>query len=162
MLPSSSKWLDDVEGRGFGQTVKIDNSLISRHGVVPLWTMRICVLLLRVMKKLSKDQNQQAATERELYTLTPVTPPLDSRPGVVPTWIRLPKSGSLCPYTGLSRSGLNSIILGTNPPVKSVSLKKRYAIRGTRLIHLASLLEYIEGMADSQCNEHRKEVKSNE
>jgi hypothetical protein len=31
-----------------------------------------------------------------------------------------------------------------------VSLKKRYAIRGTRLIHLGSLLEYIDGVAAAQ------------
>lgn len=67
-----------------------------------------------------------------------------------PIWIRLPKTGQLCPYTGLSRSAMNALILGNNPPVRSVSLKKRWAIRGTRLIHLQSLLAYIEGMAAAQ------------
>jgi hypothetical protein len=47
---------------------------------------------------------------------------------------------------------MNSLILGNNPPVKSVSLRKRYAIRGTRLIHLESLLAYLESVADSQNN----------
>jgi hypothetical protein len=45
---------------------------------------------------------------------------------------------------------MNGLILGPNPPVKSVSLKKRYAVRGTRLIHLGSLLEYIDAIANSQ------------
>ncbi|MEP6669524.1 MAG: hypothetical protein ABJF10_10250 [Chthoniobacter sp.] len=45
---------------------------------------------------------------------------------------------------------MNALILGQNPPVRSVSLKKRYAIRGSRLIHLGSLLEYIEGVAAAQ------------
>jgi len=45
---------------------------------------------------------------------------------------------------------MNGLILGANPAVKSVSLKKRYAIRGTRLIHLGSLLAFIETMANSQ------------
>lgn len=113
------------------------------------------------MKKPSQNQNQQDVTGRELYTLAPVTPPLDSRPGVVPTWIRLPKSGHPCQYTGLSRSGMNALILGPNPPVKSVSLKKRYAIRGTRLIHLGSLLEFIETMANSQGNQPKKGGEEN-
>ena len=70
--------------------------------------------------------------------------------GVVPIWVRLPHSGKPCPFTGLSRSALNSLILGNKPLVKSVSLRKRYAIRGTRLIHLRSLLEYIDGVAAAQ------------
>lgn len=77
----------------------------------------------------------------EASQVTPVTQPI---------WIRLPKSGKLCPWTGLSRSALNALILGPTPLVKSVSLKKRYQVRGTRLIHLGSLLEYIEGMAAAQ------------
>ena len=56
---------------------------------------------------------------------------------------------------------MNALILGANPPVKSVSLKKRYAVRGTRLVHLGSLLEYIEAMASSQGNQPRNEVKEN-
>lgn len=72
----------------------------------------------------------------------------------MPVWIGLPKSGTVCRYTGLSRSGLNALILGKNPPVKSVSLKQRYAVRGRRLIHLQSLLDYIEGMATAQAAEN--------
>ena len=113
------------------------------------------------MKKPSQNQNQQGHNERELYTLAPVGPPRESIPVVPPTWIRLPKSGRLCPYTGLSRSGLNALILGTKPPVKSVSLKKRYAVRGTRLIHLGSLLAYIEAMAQSQGNQPQKGGEKN-
>jgi len=45
---------------------------------------------------------------------------------------------------------MNQLILGTNPPVKSISLRKRYAIRGTRLIHLGSLLAHLEAVAESQ------------
>jgi len=82
-------------------------------------------------------------------TTAPVEAPKDS-PATKPIWIRLPKSGHACPWTGLSRSALNALILGPNPPVKSVSLKKRHAIRGTRLIHLESLLAYIEGVAAAQ------------
>tara|TARA_Y100001968_G_C19213550_1_gene645989 strand:- start:608 stop:781 length:174 start_codon:yes stop_codon:yes gene_type:complete len=45
--------------------------------------------------------------------------------------------------TGLSKSKLYQLISGHNPPVKSVSLKAYNQTRGTRLIHLQSLLDYI-------------------
>ena len=66
----------------------------------------------------------------------------------MPTFIRLPKAGSHCLWTGLSRSKLNQLILpcdanGHSPPVKSVSLRPRGALKGTRLILLESLLDYL-------------------
>ena len=66
-------------------------------------------------------------------------------------FIRLPKSGTRCPLTGLSRSSLNALILPTEennfkPPVRSVSIRKRHAIRGTRLISVPSLLEFLQGL----------------
>lgn len=64
-----------------------------------------------------------------------------------PEFIRLPKSGNRCPYTGLSRTGLNDLILpglgGTPPPVRSIVLKKPRAIRGIRLIDFDSLMNYL-------------------
>lgn len=36
--------------------------------------------------------------------------------------------------------------MGPGAPVRSVSLRKRYAVRGTRLIHLESLLAYLDGL----------------
>ena len=69
-----------------------------------------------------------------------------------PEWIRLPRSGDKCPYSNLSRSTLNNLILpcaanGHCPPVKSASIRARYATRGIRMINLPSLLEYIEAQA---------------
>jgi hypothetical protein len=52
---------------------------------------------------------------------------------------------------------MNGLILGPNPPVKSVSLKKRYTVRGTRLVNLESLLTYIEAVANSQYKVSRYE-----
>jgi len=83
------------------------------------------------------------------FTTAPVEASQEN-PAVYPIWVRLPKSGHACPFTGLSRSALNALILGPNPKVKSVSLKQRYAIRGTRLILLKSLLAYIDGVAAAQ------------
>lgn len=65
-----------------------------------------------------------------------------------PEWIRLPAPGHRCRHTGLSRSSLNELVLpaATNdwkPPVKSVVLRKRGAIRGIRLIGYDSLMDYL-------------------
>lgn len=65
-----------------------------------------------------------------------------------PEFIRLPAVGTRCRYTGLSRSGLNNLILptaanGYKPPVRSVCVRRRGAVRGTRLVVYASLLEYL-------------------
>lgn len=65
-----------------------------------------------------------------------------------PEWIRLPAPGGRCPFTGLSRSTLNELTIagpaneGT-PPVKSVVLRKRGAVRGIRLISYDSLMAYL-------------------
>jgi len=60
-----------------------------------------------------------------------------------PEFLRLPKVGERCPVSGLCRSSLNALILGPNPPVKSVVLRKRCAVRGVRLIVTSSLLGYL-------------------
>jgi hypothetical protein len=66
-----------------------------------------------------------------------------------PEWIRLPRPREKCPYSGLTRSVMNELISpnkanGYKAPVRSVSLRKRHAIRGVRLIHLTSLMSYLE------------------
>jgi len=69
-----------------------------------------------------------------------------------PRYIRLPKAGTVCPHSGLSRSGLCQIILPTQankhtPPVRSFSLKSnKYSVRGIRLINYQSLVDYLEEM----------------
>ena len=65
-----------------------------------------------------------------------------------PDWIRLPKTGQRCPYSNLSRSTLNNLILPckankNRPPVRSSVVGQEGATRGVRLIHRASLMEYI-------------------
>ena len=67
-------------------------------------------------------------------------------------WIRLPRPGSRCPHTGLSRSTLLELCVphrgykGT-PPVKSVVIRKPGAIRGIRLVHYASLIDYLASLS---------------
>lgn len=67
-----------------------------------------------------------------------------------PEFIRLPRSGEREPITGLSRSTLNKLILPNQgncfkPQVKSVCLRKRGAVRGTRLISRDSLINFLYG-----------------
>ena len=110
------------------------------------------------MKTPQITHNQQGVKQEEMFTLTPVAAPGNSRPGLFgPVWIRLPKSGQTCVHTGLSRSGMNALILGTNPPVRSVSIRKKYSVRGTRLVHLQSLLDFIASIADAQANNQQEE-----
>ena len=68
--------------------------------------------------------------------------------GVRPEFIRLPRNGTRCPWSGLSRTAINNLVLPcvTNdhkPPVKSISLRTRGASRGTRLIVYDSLMGYL-------------------
>lgn len=92
----------------------------------------------------SSFPNQYTDTKRELLKESSHAAP--SRP----EYIRLPKPGHLCPYTGLCRSTLNNLILPTKqnnfkPPVVSRSIRLgRGQLRGVRLIKYDSLIQYLE------------------
>lgn len=79
-----------------------------------------------------------------------------SRPtSLKPEFIRLPKPGTLCHWTGLSRSMLNELVLPSRlnefkPPVRSLSLRNRGQIKAVRLIVLDSLLAYLRGLLEQQ------------
>jgi hypothetical protein len=65
-----------------------------------------------------------------------------------PEYLRLPKPYERCRFTGLSRPTLEELCIPSarndyKPPVKSLLLKKRGAIRGIRLVNLDSLLSYL-------------------
>src|SRR4029453_3946110 len=67
---------------------------------------------------------------------------------ILPEFIRLPRSGMLCNWTGLSRSKLNELILYCpanefKAPVRSVCLRRKGAAKGARLINLESLLQHL-------------------
>ncbi|MFA6546190.1 MAG: hypothetical protein WCS99_17355 [Limisphaerales bacterium] len=86
-------------------------------------------------------------------TTAPVQPgnPLN----VTPEFIRLPKPGTLCRWTGLSRSKLNELILpspvnGFKPPVRSLSLRNHGQVKAVRLIVFDSLLGYLRGLLEQQ------------
>ena len=96
---------------------------------------------------------------------------------VLPVWIRLPapkkEDGEIvaparCPFTGLSAAKLFNLAVpcaanGFKPPVRSVSVptgadpetskkttKNHRKGRFVRLIHLPSLLAYLDSLADQQ------------
>jgi hypothetical protein len=82
-------------------------------------------------------------------TVDPVTMP--PARGIIqrdPEFLRLPRTGTLCPFTGLTRSKLNELVLPCpqndhKPPVKSVCLRQRGAVKGIRLIVFKSLMDYL-------------------
>lgn len=65
-----------------------------------------------------------------------------------PVTIRLPRQGDRCPWTGLSRSALNDLVLPSkrnkfSPSVKSNLLKTKENSTGIRLIDFQSLKSYL-------------------
>ena len=78
----------------------------------------------------------------------------DQKPQPEPEFIRLPAPRKRCPYTGLSRTTLCELVLSCpvnnyRPPVRSVLLKKRGAVRGIRLIDYDSLMKHLNDLADN-------------
>ena len=87
-------------------------------------------------------------------TVAPVTVPpsnvADSHP---PEFLRLPPPGQQCAWTGLSRSAINELILGTprnafKPQVKSFCLRQPGARTGIRIISYESLRNFILAHAE--------------
>src|SRR5208283_2406877 len=65
-----------------------------------------------------------------------------------PRFIRLPKPGTLCPFTGLSRTQI--YLMCKSGKVKSHSLKRRGTCRGVRLIDFQSLVAAIQEFASAE------------
>jgi len=70
---------------------------------------------------------------------------------MAPEFIRLPKPGTLCNWTGLSRAKMWEVV--QTGKVKTVSLRRPGAAKGARLVHLASLLQYLHSRAEGGTNE---------
>jgi len=65
-----------------------------------------------------------------------------------PITIRLPRQGQRCPWTGLTRSALNDLVLPAkgnqfSPPVKSNLFKTKKNSSGIRLIDFQSLKRFL-------------------
>lgn len=65
-----------------------------------------------------------------------------------PRFLRLPKPGTLCPFTGLSRTQI--YVLCKTGKVKSFSLKRRGTSRGCRLIDAESLVRAIQEFSTNE------------
>jgi hypothetical protein len=70
-----------------------------------------------------------------------------------PEWIRLPRSGALCPWTGLTRTAMDQLVRpqacnGFKPPVRSRILRAKGERRGIRLVDYASLLAHLESLPE--------------
>jgi hypothetical protein len=70
-----------------------------------------------------------------------------------PEFLRLPPPGHLCAWTGLSRSAINELILGTprnafKPQVKSFCLRQKGAKTGIRIVDYSSLRSHILAHAE--------------
>jgi hypothetical protein len=65
-------------------------------------------------------------------------------------WIRMPQEKGRCTHTGLSRSSLYYLITQSKGQIKSVVIKRPGALRGIRLVHLATLQSYLSRLAETQ------------
>ncbi len=65
-----------------------------------------------------------------------------------PRFVRLPKPGKLCPFTGLSRTQI--YLMCKSGKVQSHSLKRRGTCRGVRLIDYQSLISAIQEFASAE------------
>jgi hypothetical protein len=73
-------------------------------------------------------------------------------PLVRPNFLRLPRAGSKCPITGLSRTAMYALC--KSGAVKSVVLRQLGARRGTRLVSYESLVGYLHHLeAEQNTNE---------
>jgi hypothetical protein len=107
-------------------------------------------------RKSQSDRRTGALREAARGGLTvqpPVIAPVQTV-AIRPEFIRLPKTGTACPHSGLSRSTLNSLILpcagnGYKPPVRSCVLRQHGRLKGIRLIEFESLCSYIRSQTDA-------------
>jgi len=120
---SPSSLLKKTPGEGTGPTEHVGSRGIPVGRVPPRGALEVFQQAARV--KLS-------ASAAEL---------LGERRNGVPIWVRAPKRGVEF-YSGLSRAKLYDLV--GRGKIRSSSLREPGQIKGTRLFHLGSILEYIE------------------
>ena len=65
-----------------------------------------------------------------------------------PEFLRLPRAEQRRSVSSLSRAALNALILGSNPPGKSICLCQKSALRGSRQIVTAGLLTHLNAQIE--------------
>lgn len=98
------------------------------------------------------DIEKRSGGLRDKTTSTEILPPARGVGTDLPEFVRLPKPGRRCYWTGLTRSAMNELVLGDGPKVESVVVARKGASRGIRLVHLGSLLGYLNGLMSQQEN----------
>ncbi len=63
-----------------------------------------------------------------------------------PEWVRIPKPRTTCPYSGLSRAHVHRLV--KEGEIESMSLRKRGAKTGVRLVSYDSLMAYIRSTGE--------------
>jgi hypothetical protein len=71
---------------------------------------------------------------------------LRERDGPLPVWVRPPKVGNEY-FCGFSRSKLYA--LAADGKIRSVSIREPGQLKGTRLFHLQSILDFIEKISEA-------------
>lgn len=87
------------------------------------------------------DNQRHELTTAPMTVLDPT-----NRVALLPLWIRLPKPGETDPITSLPRSSMWELVQRSQGKIRTVSLRKPGATKGTRLIHLQSLLDFLNGI----------------
>jgi hypothetical protein len=70
-----------------------------------------------------------------------------------PIWIRLPRQGTRCSYTGLSRAVMHRLVAPCkendhSPQVQSKLLLQEGKSRGVRLVNFESLISYLASFGE--------------
>lgn len=122
---------------------------------------RLGSIAAAMLKKVQYSQSPCEQTTRPPLTEAYISSYMPPQPSSsLPEFIRLPKSGLRCPWTGLSRSALYELILPAQAPVKSVVLKRRGAKRGQRLICVSSLFSYLHAQGVAQNGDSIASIES--
>ena len=75
---------------------------------------------------------------------------ISPRGTVNPHWMPLPTPGLRCPFTGMTRSRISRLLKTAEGAIRQVSLREPDRKHGTRLVHVSSLLAYLETRATNQ------------
>jgi len=73
----------------------------------------------------------------------------DTQTASAPRWIRLPAAGTACVHSGLKRGQMLKLASNYENEIRVCHLREKGAKRGTRLIELASLLEFLDRRAEA-------------
>ena len=109
------------------------------------WVAKWIILAMPTMVH-NKPDAAGNSQQHELTTAPMTVLDPTNRVALLPVWIRLPKPGDSDPITSLPRSSMWELVQRSKGKIRTVSLRKPGATKGTRLIHLASLLDFLNGI----------------